>query len=480
MSLKKKALSGFFWSSAGTMGNGLVNLTVTMILARILSPTDFALIALLSIFSTASEVIVDSGFSQAIIRDDNPSPKDLSSVFFFNLVLSIILYAILYCVSPSIAKFYDAPELAQYSRVVFLVIIFNASTLIQSATLKRNLDFPTVEKSMVLGSVTAGIIAVVMALTGCGIWSLVANIVLMPLGRSIFLWFSSKWRPILTFSLGSIKKYFKFGIFLATNSLVDVIVMNLNSLLIGKVYTKNDLGYYSQALKLDTYFATPIRSILNKVIYPITSKVKDNQTKLREAYGLMAGMLLFVSTPLLLFIYFNADSTIVFFFGEKWRDAGVYLRLLALLELGQMLQNVFNNCILVTGKTNALLVATIIKQGLRLLAIFCTINISVYAMILGYTISGILGSLIYSAMGMYFVKYNPLTLIKDNYKSLLATAVSLGAIFILRNLCDSMNEIMLFMLQIALMTVSYILASIVLKNKYLTEIAVAIKSLKSR
>ena len=183
------------------LGNGFMSFLVTMILARILMPYHFALVELLLIFLAISNVIVDSGFSQAIIRDDNPSEKDLSSVFYFNIVLSFTIYICLFFAAPYISDYFDAPELKLLSRVVFLVIIFNSFSIIQNATLNRNLNFAAVNKSSVIGSFLAGGISIIMAFTGFGIWALVANMVLLPFFRSIILWNHSKWRPIKSFSI---------------------------------------------------------------------------------------------------------------------------------------------------------------------------------------------------------------------------------------------------------------------------------------
>ena len=177
MSLRKTVLNGFIWSSIGTLGNGLVSFLVTIILARILTPSDFALIALLTVFISVSNVIVDSGFSQAIIRDDNPSDVDLSSIFIFNMIISTILYSILFILAPYISLFYQTPDLELLSKIVFLVIIFNALIVIQNALLKRELNFVLVEKISVLGSFFAGVVSVIMAFTGFGVWALVANMV---------------------------------------------------------------------------------------------------------------------------------------------------------------------------------------------------------------------------------------------------------------------------------------------------------------
>ena len=204
-SLKKKTVSGFIWTSAGMLGNGLMSFLVTMILARMLLPYDFALVQLLAIFLAVSNVIVDSGFSQAIIRDDNPSEKDLSSVFYFNIVLSFSIYTLLFFAAPYISRYFETPELTLLSRVVFLVIVFNSFSIIQNATLNRDLNFAAVNKSSVIGFFLTGIVSIIMAFSGAGIWALVANMVLLPLFKSSLLWYYSSWRPKRAFSIQSVK-----------------------------------------------------------------------------------------------------------------------------------------------------------------------------------------------------------------------------------------------------------------------------------
>lgn len=469
MGLKAKAFTGFLWSSAGTLGNGLVSLLVTTVLARILTPEDFAIVALLTVFVTVSNVLVDSGFSQAIIRDDNLSAQDLSSVFLFNMTLSICLYGLLFAVSPYIAGFYDLPELAFLSRIVFLVIIFNAFSIIQNASLKRNLEFAKVEKSSVLGSLCAGLISIVMAFSGFGIWSLVSNMVLMPLFRSIILWTFSKWRPKLEFSFHSIKKYFNFSIFLTIQSLIDVLVTNLNTLFIGKVYTKNDLGYYSQAGKLDSYIISPLGSVLDKVVYPIFAKVKNDQNRLKEGYRQMTGLLLFVIMPVMLFVVFNAENTMVFFFGDQWRESGIYLQLLSIMGLFQILHKVFTNLIIVKGNTKTMLIFAIMKQSLRVIALILTIHISVKAMVQGFVISGIIGSLLYIGLGMYYLRYSVKELIIDNYKTIIVTILSIMATVIVDYVID-INLYIEYIFQGCIMCITYILFSIVYRNQYGKEI----------
>lgn len=466
MGLRDKLLSGFLWTGLGTIGNGIISLLVTVFLARLLTPEDFALIALLTIFVSVSNIIVDSGFSQAIIRDDKVSETDLSSVFWFNLVLSFSFYVILFFSSNFIATFYNEPQLINLSRVVFLVIIFNAFIIIQNATLKRNLDFVTIEKSSVLGALLAGVISVLMAFTGFGIWALVANMVLMPFFRGILLWTFSKWRPKLLFSFDSIKKYFGFGGFLMLQGLIDVIMTNINSILIGKVYTKADLGYYSQGGKLNTYIVTPLEVVMDKVLYPVFSKLKNEPEKLKEGYRKTISTVLFIMFPVLMFVICNPESTITFFFGEKWAPAAVYLQLISILALFQLVHKAFMNVVLIKGKTKNLLYFAIIKQTLRLIALLITVRISVFAMAFGFCLSGIIGSILYICLGMYYLKYNFIEIIKDNLKTIIITMLSLIVIYFIP---------LPFIIQAMIMVITYSIFSVLTKHQSLREVLQLIK-----
>lgn len=479
MGLKAKAVSGFFWTSAGTLGNGLVSFLVTIILARILGPRDFALIALLTIFVAVSNVIIDSGFSQAIIRDDNPSQKDLSSVFFFNIIISFALYFVLFFCSPFIANYFDAPELVSLSRVVFFVIIFNSFTIIQNATLTRDLNFAAVSKSSVIGAFLAGIISVVMAFTNCGIWALVANMVLLPFFRGIFLWVQSKWKPSLHFSLISIKRYFNFSVFLIIQGLIDVLVTNIVSLLIGKVYTKNDLGYYSQGGKLNNYVVSPLVSVVRKVTYPILSKLKNNEDDLRNGYMQVINIMLFIFIPMQFFTIITAENFVVFFFGEKWIKAGPYLMMFAISALFYPLQELCINIFLVKGKTKKNLIISLTRQLLRVLSVVIFVNTNVLFFACVFTFAGAIGSLIFILEGFREIKYSINKLIKDSMPICIATLCGCFVIFLLNRFLIGIIPLQLiFILQAIIMILIYTFICILWKVEALALFVGVVKNVK--
>lgn len=479
MGLKQKTISGFIWTGAGMLGNGLVSFLVTMILARILLPYDFALVELLLIFLAISNVIVDSGFSQAIIRDDNPSETDLSSVFYFNIALSFTLYILLFFAAPYISDYFETPELTLLSRVVFLVIIFNSFSIIQNATLNRNLNFAAVNKSSVIGSFLAGGISIIMAFTGFGIWALVANMVLLPFFRSILLWYHSNWRPKKSFSIKSVKRYFAFGGFLMVQGIIDAISTNLVSLLIGKVYTKNDLGYFSQGRKLDGYIITPFNSIVQKVTYPILSKIKNEGERLKEGYRKIVGVVMFVFIPVMFLTIGASDNMIITLFGEKWAEAGIYLKIAAMGAILFPLQMVCTNIVMIKGKTKTMLIFAFIKQSLRIIFLLLFMNKGVISLAIIFSLSTLIGSILYIYLGMKYIKYSFNELLNDLYKTIIASIVGLLFALLIDYLFIGLNIILIFILQIMIMTALFIVSSKILKNEFAKEAISMIKPIIS-
>ncbi|WP_281715008.1 lipopolysaccharide biosynthesis protein [Parabacteroides johnsonii] len=468
MGLRQKTISGLIWTASGTLGNGIVSFFVTMILARMLLPYHFALIELLIVFISISNVIVDSGFSQAIIRDDNPSDTDLSSIFYFNITLAVIIYVLLFFAAPFISLFFRAPELTMLSRIVFLVVIFNAFSIIQNATLNRSLDFAAVSKSQVIGTFIAGVVSVTMAIANCGIWALVANMVLQPFLRSILLWVQSGWNPVLKFNIKSIRKYFGFGIFLMIQGIVDAVVSNIISLLIGKTYSKNELGYYSQGNKLNSYVFTPSASVIKKVTYPILSKLKYDDEGLLKGYMQVIRLTLFAFVPISVFLMVAADNFVTFIFGEKWLPAGDYVAMFAIAGLFYPLQEICINILLVKGKSKINLNISLCRQTLRILSVILFIGKGVLPLTLAFIVAGTAGSIIFIYFGLKEIRYNFRQVIK-NCKIIVLSALGANALAVAVNhyLASSLSTSVVFLIQIFTMGTGYLLMCGVFKEKAL-------------
>lgn len=318
MGLKQQAVKGVVWNSVGTIGSGVINLLITMILARLLSPDQFGVIAILTAFSLISDVIVDSGFSQAIIRDQSVDNTKLTSVFYFNLFIAIILYIFLFLLSPSIAFFYKIPEIKIFSRVLFLSVILNSLGLIQTALFNRDINFKAPAISSIVSMIIAGITSAIMAYRGFGIWALIANSILFAGLRSLLLWIQSSWRPKGFIKIESLKEYFGFSSNLLVQGLIDRIVTNIEPILIGKFYTTKSLGYFSQASKFNTYISATSSSVLQKVSYPVLSKIADNQEHLKSAYSQLVSLVIFALLPVYIVVILYAEDIMIVFFGSQW------------------------------------------------------------------------------------------------------------------------------------------------------------------
>lgn len=468
-SFKKESLKGLFWLSIGKIGTGVSSFVVTMALARLLAPEDFGLIELLMIFIAISNVFIDSGFSQAIIRDQNPSQTDLSSVFFVNLCVAASLYVLLFFGAIYIAAFFNTPQLVNLSRITFLVIIFNSFVIVQNATLTNQLNFKAISQANIIGMFGAGIVTFTLAFSNMGVWAITANIVLQPMLKAIALWYYSTWRPSFIININSIKKYFSFGGFLVLQGLMDAIVTNISSLFIGKFYTKVELGYYSQGRKLDGYITSPFFSIIQQVTYPITAKISNEKERYREANRMMIQLLFFVFTPLSLFICTLGDFITVILFGEKWSPSGIFLSISAISGMFYPIQILSENIIKVKGESRKLFYLSSVKQVIRIGTILFLVNINVIVLACGFTASGIVGGLLYTVFAFKLIEYKWITFFIDQWKTLLASVLSLCIIVAVSSLfCDYnlLNLICLVFIQFA----SYVVISMCLKNRNLNSI----------
>lgn len=469
MSLKKLALQGIAWNSLGTIGAGVVNIFITMVLARMLTPYDFGILELLIVFSVLSEVFVDSGFSQAIIRDNNASNEDLTSVFYFNVIIAVVLYCALYAAAPLIANFYKEDSLVTLSRFIFLTIILSSLSLVQNANYTKNLNFKTPAVSSLAAMIITGVVAIIMAYKGFGVWALAVNLVLYSFLKTVFLWIQSDWRPKGWLKIDSIKKYFAFSGNLLAQGLVDKFVTNLEPLLIGRFFSKYDLGLFSQGRKLNSYITLTSTGVIQKVTYPVLSKLGSDKDKLKEGYRKIIGLTMFVMMPAMLGVAASADNLIVVAFGKQWLEASPYLRMWAFVGLFVALYSFFTNIFLVLGKSRLLLCLSLIRQAVRVLAIVLLINTSVINLMWGIVVVTILSSISYIYFGGRLINYSLIELLKDLSQIILSSLIGSIFIYVLDFYLKIDLVIIKFIMQLFLMVAIYLIMLIKMKNKQLIE-----------
>lgn len=424
MGLKEQTIKGVAWTSVGTVGSGLLNLLVTIVLARLLTPQDFGIIELLVVFSGLSDIIVDSGFSQAVIKDNTATDKDLSSVFWLNFLIAVVIYLVLFLAAPFIAKFYGSPIMANLARVVFLTIIFNSLSVIQNANLSRKLSFKPYALASLSAIIVSGPIAIILAIVGFGVWALAINLVVFSFIRMCVLWCLSGWYPKFLFSVYSVKRYFSFGINLLLQGLLDKLCTNLESLIIGKIYTKQQLGYFSQGRRLDSYITQATSSIVSKVVYPVLAKVQNNESKLKEGYKTIVGIVTCCMSPVMAIMFTGSEFLMNGIFGHQWIAAAPYLRLWSICGWMLLIYSVFVNIFLVKGKSRLLLQCSIIKQILRVVVVFVFVNISIMHMMYGIVAITILTGFMYIYVGGRLIQYSIIDLFKDIKGSLFSIVIA--------------------------------------------------------
>lgn len=476
MSIRNNAIKAVAWTSAGTIGGGLLTLLVNIIMARMLTPADFGLIELLLVFSFLSEVIVDSGFSQAIIRDSEVNDDALSSVFYFNLLIGLCLYVILFFLSPKIAAYYHSPELVGLARFTFLSIVCNSLLVTPNANLNRQLNFRPFAVATFLSTLISGITCCTLAYYGIGVWALALNIVLTYFLRTVIVWLQIHWHPKPTFQFFYIKKYFSFGGKLLAMGLLDKFVTNLESLLIGRYYSKSDLGYFSQGRKLDSYALQMVMRVISTVSYPTLAKLKDNDTNLKHGYRTVLKITVCGLTPIIVCFISCSENIIISLFGEKWLPSAPYLQLWAICGYLVTVYSFFTNTYMVKGKSGRLLMLSGIRQFTRILTIVFFVRISIMATMYGIVVVTLLSCILYVYFGGKQIKYHISEFIKDILPFILVGGVS-GLLAWRFNLFINWNSsVSILISQIAIIILSYVFIFWTFGNETIKLIVNIIKS----
>ncbi len=394
-SLKHKTLKGVFWSSLQRFGMMFIHLASNIILARLLTPEDFGCVAMLMIFISLANTIVDGGFGAALIQKKEPTQIDYSTIFYLNVFLSIVLYAVLFLGSPLIAHFYRIPKLSIVLRIQGGVILLNALTIIQQNILKKNLKFKTLSIIYISSGFISFIISVILAYKGFGIWSLVSQQIVMTLMMTILFWLLCKWRPLFAFSFNTFKELFGFGGFMLLTSLFSTLSTEIQGLLVGKKFNSNALGLYNQAYRLEGSAATAISSLMDQVTFPVLSSLQDNKESFVLALKRFIQIPAYVCSLVMMILIVISKPLIILLYTEKWIDAVPYFQILCTAGLAVSLQGIANNVLASIGKSKVLFNWTIIKRAITI--ILCFVGIIFGGM------SGLLWMCATGAWTVYFI-----------------------------------------------------------------------------
>lgn len=421
-SLKDKTVSGLLWSFADNSVNLGISFIVGIILARLLDPRDFGLIGMLTIFIAVSQSFINSGFSQALIRKKDPSPEDYSTVFYFNMGIGLACFLILFFCSGLISQFFKEPQLKPLIQVLGLSLIINAFTLIQRTILTKNINFKLQTKISVIASVLSGVIGILMALTGYGVWSLVIKMIIMNVIASLLLWSWNKWRPVLIFSVKSFKELFSFGFNLLLSGLIDTIYNNIYYLIIGKFFSAKELGFYTRADSFNALPSSNLTSIIQRVSYPVLSSIHDDTPKLKETYKKLIRSTMLICFVLMLGMAAIAKPMILTLVGEKWLPSVIYLQLLCFVGMFYPLHALNLNMLQVQGRSDLFLRLEVIKKILAVPVILIGIILGIKIMIICMIVHALVSYYLDSYWSGRFIGYSTLEQIKDIFPSFILAA----------------------------------------------------------
>lgn len=428
MSLKKQAVSGMIWTFSQQFGTQLINFVVGIILARLLLPSDFGVIAMFGVFVAIGTSIVDSGMGASLIRTQNADHRDYSTVFWFNLFSSFIIFILLFLTAPLIANFYGVENLEVYIRIYSISIIFSAFSAIQSTLMVKEMKFKTLFKIRLPSLALSGILAVGMAFYGWGIWSLVFFPIFQSFFSMIQLWFYSKWRPEFIFDKEKFRYHFHFGYKMLLSGIIDTVFKNSYTVIIGKMFSPTQLGYYNRADTLKQIPVANLSAALNSVTFPLFSKISDNDEKLREAYQKIMKSVIFIIAPVLILMLVLAEPLIRFLLTDKWLPAVPYFQVLVIAGILYPIHSYNLNVLKVKGRSDLFLKLEIIKKCLVILVLSISVQFGIMGIVWGQVITSCIGFFINTYFTGKFIDYGPFYQVKDLMPSILLAGLT-GLLF---------------------------------------------------
>lgn len=392
--MAETASQSVFWSAVNRFSTQAIQFVVSLVIARLVAPSEFGLIAMLSIFISISQVFVDSGFNNALIQKQGRTNVDYSTIFYFNIGIAFALYVLLFFGAPLIASFYKQPVLVPLTRWVALSIIISSLTLIQRTKMTIEHNFKSQAIIAIIAVVASGTIGIVCALRDMGVWALVAQTLSSGLVSLILFWIMSKWRPILVFSVESFKSLFSFGSKILASGILNSIYTNLYNLVIGKVYTPNDLGYFSKANSITQMPTTSIAFTLQGAIYPFLCEAQNDDKRLKELFITYTKMISFVIFPIVAAVFILAEPFVVAVLTEKWIPA---VPLIQILILAYALYPVcYINCqtLNVKGRSDLFLKTDMLVKGISVLILAASVPFGIKVMCLSMVLFYIINYLI--------------------------------------------------------------------------------------
>lgn len=443
-SLRNKTVRGVMWAFLERVGTQLVHFLVTIVLARLLTPADYGTIGMLSVFLSISQLFIDSGFGSALIRKNDRSDEDFSTVFWYNLTIAFICYGLLFFSAPFIASFYKMPILIGVLRVIGLNLIINALYTVQVTRLTAHVQFWLQAKIAVTGAVVSGVVGITLAYCGCGAWSLVGQSLSAAMFSCVMFWVFSGWRPRFLFSRASFRQLFGFGSKIMVASSLHTIYSNISPMIIGRRYSAEDLGFYARGDGLASLPGGVFQSTLGRVIFPVLSSIQDDEQRLKAVYNRYLRLVTSLVAPLMLLLAACAKPIVLLLLGEKWLPCVPYLQLLAVALVVDPIILVNLNILYVKGRSDVVLKLEIIKKIIAIVIVVTSVQFGVLWLCVGRVIYAYIALIIniyycgpFLGMGFWRQMHEVLPIYLSALISASIAYVTVTGGFFPSNLCDS-------------------------------------------
>lgn len=429
--LRNRTIRGVGWSFADSiLGQGITFL-VGIVLARLLTPDEYGLIGIVLIFVNVLNSIVDSGLSNALIRQKDADDTDFSTVFIANLILSVAMFGILYVSAPSVSRFFCRPELILLIRVMGSLVLINAFSLIQNTVLTKRLDFKTKTKASLMGAVGSGIVGIGMAFSGFGVWALVGQSLSRQLINTVWLWLLNRWWPKMVFNWQSFKSFWSFGWKLLVSGLIDTTWNELYQVVIGRFYSSASLGQYTRAKQFSQLVSQNITSVVQRVSYPVLSEIQDDKVRMTAAYRKVIKATMFCTVILLFFLGAVSGPLLYCLIGPKWQDAARFLPIICVSGSMYPLHAINLNMLQVQGRSDLFLKLEIIKKIIAVGPLCLGVFVGIYWMLIGSVFAGVVAFFLnsyYTGRDLGYSSWQQLRDISPSYG--IATLVALSVYFL--------------------------------------------------
>ena len=471
MSLGQQTVSGVAWTTVQRFASLFLAFVANLVLARLLSPDDFGCIALLMVFISLSQIFVDGGFGAALIQKKDPTQDDYSTIFYWNLLLAIGLYFLLFFVSPVIARYYNIPILKDILRVQGLIIILDSLGLVHKNNLRKTLQFKKISLIVLGANFVAVMAAITMAYNGFGVWCLVAQQLLISGMTTVLFWIFNRWKPTLVFSKKSFKELFGFGGFILLSNMIVTFTNEVQSLIMGKLYTARDVGLYSQARKFESIMSGTPSTVVNQVTFPVFSKFQNDIPQLTTILRRITKVMAFVVFPAMILVILIAKPAIVLMLTDKWVDCVPFFQILCIGGMAEALGDINYNAVAAIGKSRALFRWTCIKSVLGLLLIIGGSFFGIRGIIWAVTIRFYLVFLIHASLAAHYLDFSIFTQLKDLFEiALVSAAAGALAYIVSTKLFAGINMYYLAGIQIVIYAIGYSLLAYVFSREMFGEV----------